>query len=80
MSENRYNEYIQIMKGGGKMEDEEMTLDEMKQFIIDYYVNLQRIKKASNGVENSELEYQLKVTENKLSTLGIAVKDFQIDS
>lgn len=42
-----------------------MTLDEMKQFIIDYYVNLQRIKKASNGVENSELEYQLKVTENK---------------
>ncbi len=57
-----------------------MTLDEMKQFIIDYYVNLQRIKKASNGVENSELEYQLKVTENKLSTLGIAVKDFQIDS
>ena len=68
------------MKGGGKMEDEEMTLDEMKQFIIDYYVNLQRIKKASNGVENSELEYQLKVTENKLSTLGIAVKDFQIDS
>ena len=68
------------MKGGGKMEDEEMTLDEMKQFIIDYYVNLQRIKKASNGVENSELEYQLKVTENKLSILGIAVKDFQIDS
>ena len=68
------------MKGGGKMEDEKMTLDEMKQFIIDYYVNLQRIKKASNGVENSELEYQLKVTENKLSTLGIAVKDFQIDS
>ncbi|WP_342980955.1 MULTISPECIES: hypothetical protein [unclassified Ruminococcus] len=62
------------------MEDEKMTLDEMKQFIIDYYVNLQRIKKASNGVENSELEYQLKVTENKLSTLGIAVKDFQIDS
>ena len=57
-----------------------MTLDEMKQFIIDYYVNLQRIKKASNGVENSELEYQLKVTENKLSTLGIVVKDFQIDS
>lgn len=57
-----------------------MTLDEMKQFIIDYYVNLQRIKKASNGAENSELEYQLKVTENKLSTLGIAVKDFQIDS
>ena len=57
-----------------------MTLDEMKQFIIDYYVNLQRIKKASNGVENSELEYQLKVTENKLNTLGIAVKDFQIDS
>ena len=57
-----------------------MTLDEMKQVIIDYYVNLQRIKKASNGVENSELEYQLKVAENKLSALGIPAKDYQINS
>ena len=68
-----------IMKGGGKMEDEEMTLDELKQFIIDWYVNLQRIKKAANGAQNSELEYQLKVTENKLSALGIPAKDYQIE-
>ena len=67
------------MKGGGKMEDEEMTLDELKQFIIDWYVNLQRIKKAANGTQNSELEYQLKVTENKLSALGIPAKDYQIE-
>ena len=61
------------------MEDEEMTLDELKQFIIDWYVNLQRIKKAANGAQNSELEYQLKVTENKLSALGIPAKDYQIE-
>ena len=56
-----------------------MTLDEMKQFIIDYYVNLQRIKKAANGTTNPELEYQLKVAENKLSALGIPAKDYQIE-
>lgn len=31
------------------MEVMEMTLDELKQVIIDYYVNLQRIKKLTQG-------------------------------
>ena len=34
--------------------DKEMTLDELKQVTIDYYVNLQRIKKADTG-DNPEL-------------------------
>ena len=42
------------------MVQEDMTLDELKQITIDYYVNLQRIKKADTG-NNPELEYQLKV-------------------
>ncbi|MCI8978545.1 MAG: hypothetical protein HFI99_16250 [Lachnospiraceae bacterium] len=48
---------------------QEMTLDELKQITIDYYVNLQRIKKADTA-GNPELAYQLKVVKNKLSSLA----------
>ena len=51
--------------------DEEMTLDELKQINIDFYVNLLRIKKAEQA-ENSELDYQILVQETKLQTLGIS--------
>ena len=44
--------------------DKEMTLDELKQVTIDYYVNLQRIKKADTG-DNPELNYQLRIVKNK---------------
>lgn len=54
-----------------------MTLDELKQVTIDYYVNLQRIKKAETAC-NEELEYQIRVAENKLAALGVAVKDYQL--
>lgn len=56
---------------------EEMTLDELKQVTIDYYVNLQRIKKADTG-NNSELEYQLRVVKNKLASLGIPSEEFEM--
>lgn len=59
------------------MVQEEMTLDELKQITIDYYVNLQRIKKADTG-NNPELEYQLKVTKNKLSTLGVSTEEYEM--
>jgi hypothetical protein len=55
----------------------EMTLDELKQVTIDYYVNLQRIKKADTG-NNPELAYQLKVTKNKLASLGITSEDYEM--
>lgn len=54
-----------------------MSLDELKQVTIDFYVNLQRIKKAQTG-ENPELNYQLKVYENKLTALGIPATDYQM--
>ena len=57
--------------------NEEMTLDELKQVTIDYYVNLQRIKKAETS-GNEELEYQIRVAENKLAALGVTVKDYQL--
>lgn len=54
-----------------------MTLDELKQVNIDYYVNLLRIKAAEQG-ENKELDYQIRVQENKLHALGINTDNFQI--
>ena len=56
---------------------EEMTLDVLKQMTIDYYVNLQRIKKADTG-NNTELEYQLRVVKNKLASLGIPSEEYEM--
>ena len=56
---------------------QDMTLDELKQITIDYYVNLQRIKKADTG-NNPELEYQLKVYKNKLASLGIPSEEYEM--
>ncbi len=54
-----------------------MTLDELKQITIDYYVNLQRIKKADTA-NNPELAYQLKVVKNKLASLGIPSEEYEL--
>lgn len=56
---------------------QDMSLDELKQVTIDYYVNLQRIKKADTG-NNPELEYQLKVVKNKLASLGIPSEEYEM--
>lgn len=56
---------------------EGMTLDELKQVNIDYYVNLMRIKKAQNGT-NDELDYQIKVAKAKLQFLGIPTEEFEL--
>ena len=56
---------------------EEMTLDELKQVTIDYYVNLQRIKKADTG-NNPELEYQLRIYKNNLPSLGIPSEEYEM--
>ncbi len=56
---------------------EGMTLDEFEQVTIDYYVNLQRIKKAETG-NNAELDFQLKVYQNKLSSLDIPSEEYEM--
>ena len=56
---------------------QELSLDELKQVTIDYYVNLQRIKKADTG-NNPELEYQLRVVKNKLASLGIPSEEYEM--
>ncbi|MFQ7240094.1 MAG: hypothetical protein ACLRP8_14555 [Roseburia intestinalis] len=52
-----------------------MTEKELITVLIDKYTDLQRIKRANNGVENQELEYQIKVTIAKLASLGVSVED-----
>lgn len=59
------------------METNDVTLDELKQLNIDFYVNLMRIKKAEQGV-NEELDYQIKVAETKLNALGIPLNNLQL--
>ena len=55
-----------------------MTREELISLTIAKYTDLQRIKKANGGNENKELEYQLKVTVAKLSSLGISVEDITL--
>ena len=57
---------------------EDMTEKELITVLIDKYTDLQRIKRANNGVENQELEYQIKVTIAKLVSLGVSVEDITL--
>ena len=55
-----------------------MTREELISLTIDKYTDLQRIKKANGNTEDKELDYQLKVTIAKLSSLGISVEDITL--
>ena len=55
-----------------------MTREELISLTIDKYTDLQRIKKANGNTENKELDYQLKDTIAKLSSLGISVEDITL--
>ena len=55
-----------------------MTDKELITVTIDRYTDLQRIKKANGEQENSELEYQLKVTVAKLASMGVSVEDITL--
>ncbi len=58
----------------------EMTREELISITIDKYTDLQRIKRANGNVQNDELDYQLKVTAAKLSSLGISVEDITLSN
>ena len=57
---------------------EEMAEKELITVLIDKYTDLQRIKLANGDVQNKELEYQIKVTVAKLSSLGASVEDITL--
>ena len=54
-----------------------MSESELIAVLIDKYTDLQRIKKA-NGVENAELDYQIKVTTAKLASMKVNVEDLTL--
>ena len=64
------------MKEDGRMDI--MTDKELVTVTIDKYTDLQRIKKANGDVENKELDYQIKVTIAKLSSMGVSVEDIPL--
>lgn len=57
---------------------EDMTEKELIAVLIDKYTDLQRIKKANNDTPNEELNYQIKVTVAKLSSMGVNVEDLTL--
>lgn len=57
---------------------DDMTREELISMTIDKYTDLQRIKKANGDCENKELDYQIKVTTAKLSSLGVSVEDITL--
>lgn len=54
----------------------DMILEEQKQVLIDYYVNLLRIKKAEKA-ENEELETQIQIAKIKLSSYTIDIESIE---
>ena len=65
-------------KGGDDMEVMEMTDKELITTTIDRYTDLQQIKKANGNHENEMLDYLIKVTTAKLSSLGVNVEDITL--
>ena len=55
-----------------------MTDKELITILIDQYTYLQRIKKANKDTVNEELDYQIKTTTAKLSSMGINVEDLTL--
>ena len=55
-----------------------MTPQEMEYMEIENYSRLQRIKKENGQQENSSLDYEIKISKAKLSSLGVNVEDITL--
>lgn len=55
-----------------------MSEKELITITIDRYTDLQHIKKANGDHENPELDYLIKVTIAKLSSMGVNVEDITL--
>lgn len=55
-----------------------MSDKELITITIDRYTDLQRVKKANGDHENSELDYLIKITIAKLSSMGVNVEDITL--
>lgn len=61
-----------------KVRDDNMNQYEVINTIIDYYKNLQAIKRA-NTCENKVLDYEIKITRVKLESFGINLHDLEFE-
>lgn len=68
---------IILVKGGGRMV-QSMSEKELITITIDRYAELQRIKKSNGNQDNKELDYAIKLTVAKLSSLGVNVEDITL--
>lgn len=57
---------------------QEMTEKELISVTIDRYTDLQQIKKANDGHENEILDYLIKITAVKLSSMGVNIEDITL--
>ena len=57
---------------------QEMSDKELVAITIDRYTDLQQIKKANGDHKNEMLDYLIKVTIAKLSSLGVNVEDITL--
>ncbi len=55
-----------------------MTDKELIAITMDRYAELQRIKRDNGDHENKELDYAIKLTTAKLSSLGVNVEDIAL--
>lgn len=55
-----------------------MSDKELITITIDRYAELQRIKQANGTQENKELDYSIRLTIAKLSSLGVNVEDITL--
>ena len=55
-----------------------MTTEEMKDVLITQYCDYQEIKAANGEHENRELDYKIKKTAARLSSLGVNVEDLKL--
>ena len=67
-----------INQKGGERMVQEVSDKELITVTIDRYTDLQQIKKANGGHENEMLDYLIKVTIAKLSSLGVNVEDITL--
>lgn len=63
-------------KGVNTMEVMEMTEKEQIAILIDQFVDLQRIKVASD--KEKEIDYQIRTTKAKLEAMGVVTEDLNI--
>jgi len=67
-----------INKKGGERMVQEVSDKELITITIDRYTDLQQIKKANGDHKNEMLDYFIKVTVAKLSSLGVNVEDITL--